>query len=193
MPYTCFECHARFDQIGPQDQFQPCEACGHGIPFKLRPLVVVTGADGVGKSALVPRLARQLDDVVVLDKDLLFGPWEDSHEYGRWLRIAFGLAAGGRSLLLLGHVRPRDIDDSPWRSLVESVYWCLLDCSDETRIQRVRGRPKSADIGYENLRSILDRAQQLRDEVPPYAKRLWTDGREPDAVADDVRAWIASW
>lgn len=164
---VCFECHALLESK--TDRFARCSNCGHGIPVPRRPLFVVTGADGCGKSTLVPYLSAAISGAVVLDKDLLFGPWSDDREHSRWLRLAFGLAMSGYDLVLMGMIESKELESSDWRFLVACIFWCLMDCEDEERIRRLSGRPKSAQFPESRIADILADAHALR------AHSLWSE------------------
>jgi DNA-directed RNA polymerase subunit RPC12/RpoP len=47
-------------QVAVADQTITCPVCGHIEPMRILPLFVVTGASGVGKTAIVPPLHRCL-------------------------------------------------------------------------------------------------------------------------------------
>ena len=50
-----------------------------GHRFILKPLLVVSGANGAGKSAVCSRLVGCIQDAVLLDSDILWGPaWRGS-------------------------------------------------------------------------------------------------------------------
>lgn len=183
MATVCFECHAVGPDQPSSNRFARCETCGHGIPTGRQPLFVVTGADASGKSAVVPRIAATHERFVVLDKDLLFGPWSDDQEYSRFLRIAFGVAAGQRALVLVGCVQPEDIERSPWRVLVEQVHWALLDCENDTRVHRLGSRPKSASLENGKIAAIFDTAARLRESLPSGSLVLSTDHLDEGGVA----------
>lgn len=188
---VCFECH-QASETDPGDETS-CPSCGHGVPYPVQPLFVLTGADGAGKSAVVPLLARRLKDVVVLDKDLLFGEWSDDAELSRWLRIAFGVGGSGRALMLVGHITPTEIERSAWRQLVGDVHWCLLECSDDERARRLRSRPRSAAMTDAEVDGVLGNARRLRAEVQTIGGSVVvTDDLRPPDVADRIAAWWSS-
>lgn len=119
-----------------------CTECGKTIPANIFPLLVVTGASGSGKTAIVPRLRGNLSDCVVFDKDLLWGRCGDWNQfYNNWLRIAYTIAQGGRFTLIAGIIMPWDFDTCEDRNLIGTIHYLNLHCSDDVREQRLRARP----------------------------------------------------
>jgi DNA-directed RNA polymerase subunit RPC12/RpoP len=72
----CWRCGAyRVDKIvDPQGPVAMCPECGHRHPFRQLPLLLVSGASGVGKSTVCQALLGALADVVLLDTDILWRP-----------------------------------------------------------------------------------------------------------------------
>ncbi|MDQ3656160.1 MAG: hypothetical protein M3457_13915 [Chloroflexota bacterium] len=62
--------------------FAICGSCGVKHPFIRRPLFVVTGASGVGKSATCLELMRRQTGLLALESDILWGAIDVSGEAG---------------------------------------------------------------------------------------------------------------
>ena len=74
MPFTCEVCGRRSvfpDLIPAVGDVLRCPHCAGERPFVRPPLLVVTGAAGVGKSTLCARLAGTVPGAVLLDADIV--------------------------------------------------------------------------------------------------------------------------
>jgi hypothetical protein len=121
-----------------------CTNCGREErrPMRLLPLFIVTGASGVGKTAVVDELRRMLPDWSVFETDILWDSGRDWHFVrSNWLRVAHSLAQSGRPTILCGTMLPEDIDRCDHRDFFSRVYYVNLHCDDATRGARLRARP----------------------------------------------------
>jgi hypothetical protein len=86
-----------------------CPACGHQAPVRILPLFIVTGASGVGKTAVVGELRRLLPAWDIFETDVIHGAdWQQVK--CNWLRIAYAIAQSGRYTLLCGTMLPEEVD-----------------------------------------------------------------------------------
>src|SRR5437899_1189402 len=98
--------------IDPIGAFAVCPTCGYRHTFLRLPLFVLTGASGVGKTAMCLQLPSRLPECVVLETDIIWGPefdrpdtnWREFRE--AWLRIAKNIGQGGRPVALGGTALP---------------------------------------------------------------------------------------
>lgn len=108
-------------------------------------LYFITGASGSGKTACLEGLRRRNPDTA----------WHDFDEGGippdadiawrhrrteEWLREAVRHQAEGRDMGVCGGVVQGEILACPSAPLVEQFAFCLLDCDDVLRIDRIRRR-----------------------------------------------------
>jgi AAA domain len=106
----CFNCGVyRADKvIEPQGPFAVCPECGYKQAFLRLPLLIVSGASGVGKSTVCHHLLGQLNDVVLLDSDILWRPEFDQPEdhyrdfFETWLRLCKNISQSGWPVVLFG-------------------------------------------------------------------------------------------
>ncbi len=159
------------------------------------PLSIVTGAPGAGKSSTVEALIAREPSFLVFDADwlldatsLLTGQtlteasslWP---QYRRlWLTIAQIVERNGRSTVLFIPVTPPEIAEllpDPWRG---RVRWCLLDCDDQTRRERLQGR----DWPQDAIDEAIDDGEALRGAI---TCTIDTSRRRPDEVAAEICAW----
>jgi hypothetical protein len=162
-------------------------------------VLFVTGAAGSGKSAICARLAARLPTFVVLDMDAILDPasrlagvdlrrseaastWPAYNDL--WVRLAAILAVA-RPVLLLGPLDPDEVDEAPSRPMLAAVEWALLDCSDETRRERLTRR------GYDSTaiaKAIADAASKRSLGLVSIA----TDGVTLDQTVSEVANWATA-
>src|SRR3984957_14375488 len=163
-----------------------CPACADVNPHAAtRPLFVVTGASGSGKTTIFPELLdRMAGWCAVFDVDWLIDPlgragkdrqvdWPAFRD--TWLHVAHGVAQNGLPTLLLAPFIPQHLDDLPGRAWVGDLHFLVLDCPDDERPRGVEARPRwrARDIdeqtGYgrwlrENLEPVIDTTSQSPSE-----------------------------
>lgn len=119
-----------------------CTECGQANPANILPLFVVTGASGSGKSTVLPFLRPLLPEMIVLDKDLLWGYTAGDKFHEAWLRLVYSLAQSGRHAVILGTIMPGDLAKSEHRGLVGQIHFLNLHCADAEREARLKARPE---------------------------------------------------
>ncbi|MGH3488678.1 MAG: hypothetical protein ACRDP8_12305 [Actinopolymorphaceae bacterium] len=168
-----------------------CACCGWERVVPRRPLFVVTGPSGVGRTTIMPALARSLTGCEVFDVDLTLhvaalggDVWLNT-----WLQLAHGIALNGRSTVLCGSLMPDYLEELPARRLVGPIHFCLLDAPDEVLVERLRARPEWRGGDGEFVARRLKFAAWLRNHIQPSFSSF---GCEPAIVADRVADWITS-
>lgn len=159
-----------------------------------QPLVVLSGASGAGKSAIVPLLIERLAGTcVVFDVDLLIDPLRDaspdrSVEWDAfrdtWLHVAAGVARNRLPTVLVGPFIPEHFETLPGRELVGEIAYGVLDCPDDVRRTRIEARPSW------RLRDIDEQVAfgaWLRTNLAPVFD---TNAATPEETAEAVAGWI---
>ena len=114
-------------------------------------LAVVFGASGSGKSTQAPLLQRRLPDVAVHDFDEIGGDrssegWRRRATSG-WIERA---RAATSDVLVLGGV-PGEVLASGDAVHLEGIAFCLLDCADVERVNRLAARAPEIAITTHQL------------------------------------------
>jgi hypothetical protein len=172
-----------------------CPACGDVNPQAVnRPLFVVTGASGSGKTTIFPELLLRLAGwCAVFDVDWLIDPVGRASKDGQvdweafrdtWLHVAHGVAQNGMPTLLLAPFIPEHLDDLPGRIWVGDIHFLVLDCPDDERRRRIEARPRWRARDIEAQTGF---GRWLRDNLKPVVD---TAGQSPSEVADAVTAWV---
>ncbi len=109
-----------------------CSACNNQFTRTVLPLFIITGASGVGKSAVIEPLQHLLSDYGVFDKDLMWAKdWDMA--YNNFFRIAFALAQGNMKTVIVGTIVPEHLEGLSDRDLVGDIFYINLHTDDETR------------------------------------------------------------
>lgn len=111
-------------------------------------LFLLFGSSASGKTTLVRDVLRLVDGVEGHDFDEIHPPpgadtaWRH-RAYGTWIDKALVLQRQGTDLLLCGQTPFGELLAAPNATQLEAISACLIDCSDETRVERLqeRGQP----------------------------------------------------
>lgn len=160
------------------------------------PLFVVTGASGVGKTAVGDVLARRLRGCTVYDLDLIWcRTWDERND--NWLRIAHSNWQAGMHTVFCGTLLPDQVDHLPNRCLVGDILYLTLHCDDADRQRRLRARWQHRLPDGE---AFIDRQRLFAAWLianagafnPPMAI-VDTSRRTAGDVAVDVARWVETW
>jgi hypothetical protein len=182
---------------GPDDGVVRCPECGSVAPQAvIRPLFVVTGASGAGKTTIFPELLLQLrGTAAVFDADSLIDPLGRAAKDGQinwtaftdtWLHVAHGVAQNGLPTLLLAPFIPENLDPLPGRAWVGDIHYLVLDCPDDERRRRMEARPRWRARDIEEQTAF---GRWLRANLDPVVD---TTTRSPAEVAAAVAGWVRS-
>jgi hypothetical protein len=184
----------------PAGGFAICPSCGRrdGAAL-LKPLFVVTGASGSGKTTIFGPLSRLLAaKCVVFDVDWLLDaagvlaggatvteiPWAGFDQ--AWLAVAHGVAQSGMATVLLGTLTPDRVESNVGRVWIGAVHALVLDCPDEVRRERIESRPAWRLRDTEQQISF---GRWLRQTIPD---RVDTSLCSPEEAARTVADWVES-
>jgi hypothetical protein len=158
---VCYRCgiyraDKTIDLTGP---YAICPECGFRHPFRMLPLLIVTGASGAGKSSVLKVLSGTLDQVVLLETDILWRPEFDQPQenyrdyFETWLRLSKNISQAGRPVVLFGAGIgvPANIENCIERRYFSTVHYLALVCDNQELERRLRARPewrKSSGIQF---------------------------------------------
>ena len=174
------------------DDTATCPFCGSSdAAAARRPLLVVTGASGSGKTTVFPAVANRLrGQCLVFDADWLIDPlggdvttldWVMLRDI--WLHVAHGAAQNGLPTLLLGGFTPEQLEGLPGRQWVSDIRYLLLDCDENARRARIDARPAGR---AHDVEPQLAFARWLRSEIPTAVD---TSSASPATAADQIARW----
>ena len=181
-----------------EDSLVVCR-CGYRHPVALRPLLLVTGASGTGKTTIALQLTGTFTEAVVLDQDLLWIPEMDAPQddwrrfRNLWLRLAVNIGQSGRPLLLFGSADPDQYERLPERRYVSSIHTLALVCDDEELRRRLTVRPEWRKSGSEEFVGSMVRFNRslraLAERRPEEVTLLDTTQDPPHGSAARVVTW----
>ena len=113
-------------------------------------LFFVTGASGSGKSACLPYLKEMNPDQIIFDFDELGDPEKADTSWRQeatevWLQKALEYQRRSRDVVICGGAIQGEILACPSAPEIEKIHFCLLDCHDTVRIDRIRSRGTYGD------------------------------------------------
>lgn len=178
--------------------FAICSTCQHPHPFKRFPLFCLTGASGAGKSTLAHALTGQLDDFVVLEKDILWSdafntPESDFNEI--WLRMAKNIHQSGKPVLLCGTTLPQHLDNSLEKRYFSSINFLALVCEDEVLADRLRARPTWRGFNDETIAEHVSFNQWIKNNYQTRSmpmEILDTSNKGIEECVEEVKSWLVT-
>ncbi len=199
---TCIQCGAYHADktIDPGGPTAVCPACGHAYPFRQFPLLLIGGASGAGKSAVLHALIGRVDDVVLLESDILWRlsfdtPDDDYRDFFEtWLRLAKNIGQSGRPAAIFGagFVVPGNSESCVERRYFSAVSYLALVADEAVLTQRLQARPAWRESGGEAFiesQLAFNRWLLAYDDTPPLT-RLDTSVAPVAETAVAVVAWI---
>ena len=113
-------------------------------------MIVVSGASGAGKSAVLPDIAKLLPAVSWHEFDSIGVPgdadtaWRQRTLEG-WIQRAREWEGQGGEFGLCGQVAYGELLACPTAPRLATLSFCLLDCGDLVRIRRLRAAERAVD------------------------------------------------
>ena len=166
----------------------------------LRPLFLVGGPAGAGKSTVRTVLLGTIDEVVAMESDLLWrSEYERDNEGFRrlWLRIAAEIGLSGLPVVIFGagFAVPHNVEPLPERAAFSSVHYLAVTCDDDTLAKRIRARKPPRRTDDAHVKEHVDFNGWLRanarSAVPPVTL-VDTTHSTIDETTATVAAWIRS-
>jgi predicted kinase len=163
-----------------------------------RPLLLVGGPAGAGKSTLRSELLERIPEVVALESDLLWRrEYEADHEGFRrlWLRLAADIALSGRPVVIFGagFAVPHNIETLEERAAFSSVHYLAVTCEDDVLAARIRARKAPRRTDDRHIDEQVDFNRWLRKNAATTAPGITlvdTTHSTIEEAAARVNAWI---
>lgn len=189
----------REDKIIDADgSFAICPKCSHHHPFVMKPLFVLTGASGTGKSTIGLSLLRE-PELVALEVDIFWRqefatPGNDYYDFRNLcLRVAKNIQQNGRPVLLCGSSTPGQYEKCVQARYFSRIHYLALVCDNDVLKQRLTVRPAWRDAGKpEFIEAMLAYNQWFKDndKHPSYSlMMLDTTNLSVGESVEYVRKW----
>ncbi len=151
----------------------------------------ITGAEGAGKTSIIPILKKKLQNIEVHDFDEVGVPLNPTLQWRvnttrHWIKTAIKNQKKGISTCIVGLCFPSEV-----KSLKESLFlelrFCFLEVSQKERETRLRKREASQEVIAD-----LEQFNQLKKEAKniPLAKKINTSSLSVHHVAQKIIHWI---
>lgn len=185
--------------VDPAESEVICPNCAHRESIHREPLLIVSGASGTGKSAVLRKLRGTRDDVVFLDSDVLWREGLQNEWYFRtWLRLCRDIAQSNRPPVLFGagFGVPENLEPHSQYDCFSTVQYLVLVCDEMEQERRLQARPPERypdGVMVDNtITEQIEFNQWLkdatdRDEFLP----IDTTDISTDATAKRVNQWIS--
>jgi AAA domain-containing protein len=133
--------------IVPEGGYAICPNCHFRIKFIRLPLFILTGASGVGKSAVCFELAAKMNDAVVMESGILWRREFDQPETNyrafreTWLRVCKNISQAGKPVVLCGVGEPTQFEQCIERRYFSELHYLALICDEQILAARLGNRP----------------------------------------------------
>ena len=198
--FDCLECSEPLDPAARGGRSElTCRGCGARRPYVRGPMVVITGAPGVGKSVLGIRLQARLRSGLVLEPPMGAVTQRDSLTtmavFKDLLVLGAQVAQSGRYLVLPTFARPTEFEMLPERPWLSRIHWIALVCDPSELEHRLRHRRKSRAIDQVELDGLMGINQEVRSigRSDPSVSLLDTTASSVDDVVEAATGLIESW
>lgn len=131
-------------------------------------LFLVFGSSAAGKTVALDALRERMPELAIHDFDEIGVPRDADTAWRQranelWVRRALDYQTQGADLLLAGQTPLGEVLATPSAPLLEAISACLLDCSEEVRLARLRARgPKWLARVPGDLRDHLNWGEWMR-------------------------------
>ncbi len=121
----------------------------------------ITGAEGAGKSTIVPSLKKNLREIDIRDFDEVGVPLNPSLKWRidttkHWIKIVLANQKKEKSTCIIGLSFPNEIRKIKESEKIKNIYYILLDVSVKERKNRLKKRKSQSHVikDPEQLKSL---------------------------------------
>ena len=166
-------------------------------PDKKQPLFIISGASGVGKSAMCEILFQNETDYIVMESDILwqeiYNTPEDNYKNYRdlWMRLCANISQIGKPVVLCGCAVPDQFENRDSRDRFTDIHYLAVVSDDGILEKRMREGRAITDENW--IKSSLDFNRWLKenaDKTKPEIKLIDTSEITPQQAANITNEWI---
>ena len=159
-------------------------------------LFLLFGSSAAGKTFALNALRDRVEDLAIHDFDEIGIPpgadtaWRQQANE-QWVRRPLEYQAAGTDLLLAGQTPYGELLAAPSATSLEAISACLIDCDDDTRVERLQARgPEWFERSGGDLQDYLNWADWMRGHAADPSWR--TDVIQIDAAGTEMywSRWI---
>lgn len=157
-------------------------------------LFFIPGASGAGKTSIIPMLQQRLPEMAVYDFDthplqdeigIMETPEQRQQVAEAWIQTA--LAHGTTPTVVSGLGVMGEVLACPSAPLIDHIAFCLLDCEDIVRLDRIR---KRGDVQNASMEILCWSAWLRVHHVDPqFRPDVINNGRNPAMVWSRWSSW----
>lgn len=197
---TCVKCkkYTVKKEISLDGKSMTCPFCGHNQEIKPMPLFIITGASGVGKSAISAELFQKEKDYIVMESDIL---WNDSYNVPEdnyrkyrelWLRMCKNISQIGKPVVLCGCSVPEQFENCLERRYFSEIHYIAIVCDEDILNKRLT-EDRRYEKDHQYVKVSIDFNTWLKenaDKTQPNMRLLDNSHLTNDEAAKIVDQWI---
>lgn len=174
-----------------------CPKCGDSWEFQKRPLFIITGCSGIGKTTTAQAVQKMTEDVVVLDADMFYNLMSHETEEDYYAQVeqvgslSKNIHQSGKSVLWTMAGNIDKINHTYHHRFFDKVHILALVCEEKSLRRRMRdGRGITNEDwiqGSVDYNEYFKTHTQIGDM---YYEVLDTEGKSVSEVAAEVCAWL---
>ena len=174
-----------------------CPNCGYSWTFQKKPLFILTGCSGVGKTTTAHELMRNTSDMIVMDADFFYNlmPHETQEDYYQQIEkmeeLSKNITQAGKPVIWTMAGNLDKLNGVYNRRFFSEIYCLALVCGEETLRQRMMVGRGITDEGW--IQSSVDYNEYFKTHNQigdmPF-ETCNVEGKELAQVVEEVKAWI---
>lgn len=159
-------------------------------------LYVITGAEGVGKTTIIPSLRQKLgDNYVIYDFDEVLRPYDFKDNWAldvleKLIHNVEKNKESNKITVVAGLIRPYQLQQVAEKHNITSIKLLLLDLSIEEQSKRLHQRKGNIDLTNEN-KELIGFREFIKESKYEY-KIVDTTNSNIEHIVDNIYSWISS-
>ncbi len=156
----------------------------------------VTGAEGAGKSSIIPILKQLLPDMDIHDFDEVGVPLNPGLKWRldttlHWIKKAIENQKQNKSTCIVGLSFPNEVREFRESQKLAHIMCCFLDVHEKEREKRLRRRKNESEEVRQDLNQLYQLREQMK-EAPYVLHVIDTTNISAKETAKMVIKWIRS-